>query len=608
MSDQLSFFHVQMLDYLQRDVEKKQIEEGFDPLYDRTFRDFQEMLKAASKSEIPKTSFSLSAIIDQYHFLMGSRGAIHLELKLLESFPKKEFEELDLFPYYPRIYRGLPRLYSKNTPSVSRVKSQFSHLPSLKKRAIEKALYSLYKEQIPTSGQVVLFTWVVSDGFGDWAASREMRRILQEAFPQVEIKHIALIPEVFASYVSKEDTIIFYKEEASLSLFQKEHWDLLQKADVVVQSPTFYPFTQGLMAQVHSVNQSVKFEHLGEYGYGDSSWFHPKSGNHSMGLHFLEAGILTRKISSRGFSELKNLQMIHWLFGMENPGPAEIESYQNSHHFYLAYLRTKEGTKIYLHALCKWLERDEKPIDLCVPYLGCLIEYFEECKKNSHSYLQADFGIKQIEVWHKDQIYREKIAETGKILRVFCPDLMSQEDFQALLIASGEFVAVRGNQSFTEAICANKAFFYDGTAHVRYFVKDLAAVAESRIATHRGTLACIRHMTRGSLAQLPSDEADWVEDTYFQQEEPFDWFEASQQMGMVLQDPDTLAGFKKFNRLLAEEFSCNQFLIHLIQRAFVHAQKPVIAYLEEKQLSLFASQRQTLKQFIQTMRTNLQET
>ena len=141
---------------------------------------------------------------------------------------------------------------------------------------------------------------------------------------------------------------------------------------------------------------------------------------------------------------------------------------------------------------------------------------------------------------------------------------------------------------------------------MRYFVKDLAAVAESRIAMHRGALACIRHMTRSSLAQLPLEEAEWVEDTYFQQEEPFDWFEASQQMGMALQDPDTLAGFKKFNRILAEEFSCNSFLVHLVQRAFVHAQNPVIAYLEEKQLSLFGIERQTFKQLIQMMKANLQ--
>ena len=64
--------------------------------------------------------------------------------------------------------------------------------------------------------------------------------------------------------------------------------------------------------------------------------------------------------------------------------------------------------------------------------------------------------------------------------------------------------------------------------------------------------------------------------------------------------------FKKLNRMMVNELSCNQFLIHMVQRFFLHRQDPVMAYFEEKQLDLFISGRQSFKSLIQTMRRDLE--
>lgn len=601
MSDELSPFHAELLEYIQKDVERREVEEGFDPSYDRSFRDFQSDLTQALEPGSADVPLPLPQIIDQYNYLIGSRGAIHLELKLLESFPEKEFAELGLSHYYPRIYRGLPRLYYKENASLSRVKSHFAHLPSLKRIAVEKALFSLYGSYKPKSGKVVLFTWVISDGFGDWVAAQEICQILRHALPQVEIDLVAFMPERFRAQVA-EGKIIFYDEDCPVSLIPEEYFNILKSANLILQTPTHYPYTKELTERLQKESFNQKFENLGEYGYVESSWFHPKTGQRSMGLHFLEKGILTRKIPANGFAALENSQLLQWLFGTEGPGPAEIERYEREYHFYLAYLCTPFAGKIYLHALLKSLERDERPIDLCSPSLGWFIEHLEECKRNSQPILQESFGVARIEVWQGDRVYAEKIADIGKVVRLLCPGSLNQTDFQALLTASGEFVAVRGDQSFSEVVCANKAFFYDSRTHARYFVKDLAAVAESRIASHRGTLTCIRQMTRAFLAHLPQQENDWVDEVHFQQAEPFDWYDASQKIGIALQDPDTLAGFKKFNRMIADEFSCNEYIVNLVKRSLLHAQDPVVAYLEEKQLALFTSQRQPFKALIQNLR------
>src|SRR5690606_27501802 len=100
----------------------------------------------------------LDEIIHNYHHLFGSKGPIHLEKSLLEAFPLKDFIELGLTRYYPRVYRGLPRLYHKHFPSTSQIANHFTHLPSLKKLIALKSLFSLYAK-LPARGKVTLFTW-----------------------------------------------------------------------------------------------------------------------------------------------------------------------------------------------------------------------------------------------------------------------------------------------------------------------------------------------------------------------------------------------------------------------------------------------------------------
>ena len=601
MPDQLNLFYSELLSYIRRDVEKRKIEEGFDPSYDKPFRTFQEDLLSALRSDAQFSEKPFLGLIDQYNFLIGSRGALHLELKLLEALPQKDFVSMGLSSYFPKMYRGIPRLYAKNNPSLSKIKESFAHLPSLKKVAVEKALYSLYESLETPKGRLTVFTWVIFDGLGDWTSSQEIVRLLKEAFPQVDIEHLALIPKKFEAYVQDKEGVVFYENEAPLSLLEKKQEKYFSRADVILQTPTFYPRTKELMEWVAQENPSVKWEHVGEYGFGESNWFHPQTGRHSMGLHFLEKGILTRKIRASGFASLKNSLLLEWLFGLQDPGPSEIEQYQKSRHFYLAYLKTVIGGKIYLHALLKSLERDDLPIDLCVPDLGWFIRLCCDAKRESLPCLASSFGVKQIEVWKEDGVYIEKIAPFGKVLRLLHTGAMHHDDFQALLTASGEFVAVRGDQSFSEVVCANKIFFYDSSPHARYFVKDLAALAESRISQHRGTLGCIRYMAQAALSQVAEEEGEWVDEVYFQRSEPFDWLETSQQIGAFLQDPDTLAGFKKFNRIISEELSCNSFLIHLIRRAFAHAADPALAHIEEKQLYLFGAQKQSFRQLMQNM-------
>lgn len=519
-------------------------------------------------------SSSLSQIIENY---FGVLGPVPLEKSLMEEFPPKDFISLGLSRYYPKVYRGLPRLYMKSSPFRSEIKKNFDHLPSLKKQALSKALFSLYNK-MPASGKVTILTWVMNDGLGDFVAATEVMRILKARL-NLDIHLIALIPEKATPtlHFPPNSLILPYKDEAPLIPF--EAFSLLAESNLILEMPTFYPHTNLIKAAL----PHTRWEIVGEYGFVESSWFHPRSGNHCLGLHFLEKGILTRKPCVASWDDVQNEKLKSW------------KEAQN--HFYLAYLSTPVGGAIYLHSLLKSLENDPQNIDICVPDLGWFIAFAEKQMKMKRPILQWDMGVSVIEIYFEDKYSRIEIAPQGKNVRLLCPGRISQSDFRALLALSGDWVAIRGNQSFSEAVSQRKAFFYDGREHSRYFLKDFAAIAENRIGNFPSTLECIRGMLQGFLYNVSVQEGAMVDETYFQELE--DWPAIALRIGLALQDSDTVSGFRKLGAILTDEFSANSFLCHLVQRALCHHNHPYVEQLEASNLDKFVRGEFGFKEFVE---------
>src|SRR3990167_4906736 len=84
----------------------------------------------------------LDQIVHDYHELWSEKNAIQVERQWMTAFSAKEFAELGLSAPLPKLYRGLPRLYHRDDPSVSRIKKNFSHLPTLKALSVDRAVFS----------------------------------------------------------------------------------------------------------------------------------------------------------------------------------------------------------------------------------------------------------------------------------------------------------------------------------------------------------------------------------------------------------------------------------------------------------------------------------
>ena len=79
-----SLFHTELLEFLLKNCEKQMAEEGVDPNSDPHLRALLKDLSPTSADE----PLPLAEIIDNYQHLFGSKGPVHIEKTLMESFLK----------------------------------------------------------------------------------------------------------------------------------------------------------------------------------------------------------------------------------------------------------------------------------------------------------------------------------------------------------------------------------------------------------------------------------------------------------------------------------------------------------------------------------------
>src|SRR3990167_950732 len=365
----MNLFHAELFNFLQQSAKKHLISEGIDAASDNEFLQLEKVLKPTSADvQVP-----LSEILESYENILVDKRSFPVEGKLIGSFSEREFKKLDLA--YPKMCRGLPRIYRKGRPSESHIKKSFSHLPTLRRAFIEKALYSLYDQiLIDSSVKITLFTWVIRDGLGDYMAALEAADILRKRFPRLKVAIVALVSIDAKVAEDVPVHLIRYDKKCPLSLIPPEALQEMLSSDLILQMHTFYPETAELIHLFQNMkgrSPCPKMEILGEYGFIESSWFHPRTENRSMGLHFLEKGVMIREKKKKTLFDLKDEKLKMLLF------EGNAEGYLATHRLYLAYLATKMGGAVYLHALLKSKENDPLPIDICTPDIKWFVEFVD---------------------------------------------------------------------------------------------------------------------------------------------------------------------------------------------------------------------------------------
>ncbi len=486
----------------------------------------------------------------------------------------EEFVSLNIsLACYPLFARNLPCLYYKEDPSIICLKGEFQNLPLLKRRALDKALWSLYANKEAPCGKIVLLSWVVPGGIGDYYAAVETARILKKAESSWDIHLVVIshkeahLPKDLSELVSFHSIVYdaqksYFAPEAS---WTKELLEIFSKSDLILQIPMYYPPLSAAYELLSKNSSLPRVDLVRQYGFIASDWLSPPPLAKSMGLHGLEMGIFTKEVSfdEKIFSSL-------------------MQRLRLSHHFkesrpFFAYLVTGEGCEAFLHAVLTYTEDDPRAIDLYVHEMGWYLIHFDKIRRAIGCY-----GISEVIFHTSEKTKTIPLSGRGKSLRLVHTGPLGHAEFKSLLLFCDTFAACRGDQSFSEMVCAEKVYFYDGLLHAADFLKDLVALCRHYLPNYPSTVEYLRLFLSNMAHLWQQDPREWVDEEFFAFSYPGSPEIVGKKMGALLKDHSTKEGVFKLNCLLKQRHDVSPHLIAMVKRALIHKKFPRIAEKEEK--------------------------
>jgi len=553
------------------------MESSFTRWVDQHLRSQAEKVQTAESQnfleELDDEQSSALERVESYHKFLNEKSSLELEKALLEEMPPELFEELGLPSHtIPRIYRPLPRWSDRIEGNVEQVSNHLCDLAVLKRNYIDKAVTSLYEGlPLPEGAKVILFTYVIADGLGDFAAQCAIAQLLIEEFPHLDIELVTLVHESVRIELPLKGAIIPYKskESAHFSKFSEKVMKAMASADLVFQVATCYPFWD----ELKKTFKGPAFEFLGEYGFSDLPEYATSTGAKCMGLHFLEKGIL---INQRLSSQCEAKDAVQKLFG---------DQYQTSHHLHIGYLSSEKGYYLFLGALLKFHAECDRSIDIVFPNTDHLMASLEKYLYDSKGGfpLLAKYGVKEIEIHHKGNRWLIETAPSGKKLRFFSFGRLSMKDFEALVALSHPIMGCRGNQSFSLAVSAGKLPFYEVQVHTRPFLKDLIGLAKHLLPEH-------------------SQVGEYL--ALFLEVYDLNLQEVGEQLGEILKSSEVSRGIQELNKIIRTEYSVNPYVCNLVRRALSSSGQYKI---EEELVDLFTRGEVSFPQLMHRIKKALAE-
>jgi hypothetical protein len=408
---------------------------------------------------------------------------------------------------------------------------------SERRSARENALLEAYSAR-EIAGTVVLFTWVIPDGLGDYAAQIASAQILLRRYPRLDLRLVTLFHErapLPGAHVFLRAKQIAYGAECGLERLDAEAREWIRCADLLVQIPTFYPHWEELVRALRRGRPAIS---VGEYGAAHRPDCHPTGRVYCMGLHPLEKGILLPAAPSCGFHDLEAQALRAWI--VQEP----LESF----HLHLAYCSTSGGHEVFVHGLLRSLEASPVSLTLVVADLSPFLAAFEE----RWAPLYRSCRVRRVVLASDGYQSALDVAAAGKMVRIVQAPRLSARDFRTLIQLSSDPVACRGNQSFSEAVSMNRLFFYDARRHNIPFARDLIDLA-------------------GALLEEPSAALRYLRLMIEEKEDETIRLVSGERLGALLKDPQTAAGIHALNSVIRERYSFNTRLCGVIARGLGRA-------------------------------------
>jgi hypothetical protein len=494
-----------------------------------------------------------------------------LEQHLQRVFAEQDFIDLHLpLSTFPLIQQGLPRDLDPSSASFLQVKTGFGDLNILKKRILDKpTLYQYRHNPILKDLSIVIVTYVVPGGFGDYFAQSYLKKMLKQRFQGVDICSVIFIEKNYSQKVKNDEDEILYAfnaaEELKPQYFNQRLKRLFKKACIVFEIPTPFPFKKELQL----LSSQASYMQIGEYGFIQSALYEPKSSSRCLGLHFLEYGLFIENASKISLENFSNFEISTYLFSSKDP-----LSYLKSNDMYFSYLATHYGVIFYLYLVIYLSFYQDKIIDLlCIdigPFLKVIESEIERLK---------NLPIKTIEIFYKNNRSVLNLNSKGLHLRIIHTGHLNHKDFQILLQASKEPVGIRGNLSLSEAIGMQKSFFYDPLRHNYPVYYELLSLAK------------LHH----------EDVFLWIQ-LFKPTLEPH---VAAQKGAALIRQNGFQKAFKNFLSYINTHLKADEHLINIVCKELTNNQNPGLRKKELKLTSLFIEEKISFLDFIKTLQKEM---
>ncbi|MBS0653254.1 MAG: hypothetical protein JSR39_06970, partial [Verrucomicrobia bacterium] len=480
-----------------------------------------------------------------------------------------------------------------------------------------RPLFTLYSKLPFFKGKIVLLTWIISDGWGDLFAQLEAAKVLNSHFPHLDLTLFTLVhkdrtPPAFEHpfeqhwipYSGKLNGPIVHEAFSSAQL------EKIADSDLLIELPTPFPYIRELLGQLKKIPSYVR---IGEHSMIDTVHYHPETSARSMGLHFLEKGIFIKKapkVDLKNRIQLKDQNLQKLLFGSFQ----DLEHYQTTNRFQIAYTKSFRGLCLYLTALLSSLDEDEKDIDICFFQMDLLAQSLEKKFKDpiSQNYpLLKAWNIGELHIYYQQLHSIVPILGRGKRLRLIHCTSLCHDDHLFLTSITDRLIGATGDQSILEAISTGKPVFYDPPHFKRPFLRDLCLIAEKKL----GSFPCLAEFFKLCLKNpsLPLEEnhQGWVSEEYVETSKASVSLEEGtdtgigKELGLLLKDPAMSHAFEALRQYLAEAYSIDPILTGLVCRALLIKQNPSLAQLEEEEVQKLLDGAQTLDETLSNIAKTL---
>lgn len=547
-------------------------------LFQKELCDFiDHTIRVNGGNDVEVPSISTSSPQDAYHKYWSSHRGVAFEQEIRDEYQAASLGQWH-FPLFIRsdLYQPLPRCVDSLGHYIDVIKPAFSCRKALMKHLYWKAFLSLYPQPVgATKEKIVLLTYVLKDGLGDFQAAEVAKVQLEGEFSSVY--RISIVPIQFKNMMppsSNSHMIHYYQveEESSPQHFSSEIKRCLQEVSVLLQVPTCYPYWGDLLTQYEPKTHYT----IGEYGFIDSTWAHPMVDNTvCMGLHDLEKGIWIKSQNDWSFSRKTQDR----LFANQS-----IASYSAKKDCIFAYLKTSEGICSFFHLALVYYSDSLKDLDIIVPDVKAFLFLLKEDRL-----LLSDYQIKTLYILSSEQEYVVPIQEKGKMLRMIEVGYIPSEEALSYVRLSKGLFACRGDQSFSEAVSFNTLFFYDAAPHAGPFLEDFQGIVNGRLGAYPLAQEYFKGFNRVFLLKGQWEELAAV----------------GRSMGRLLKKKETQRGIKYLNAILRNEYNFNTSFIHLVRSLVLHSRFPRLSVAHEHVVNACVRKEISLSQALEQLSIEL---